>query len=284
MEKEKLIELLRNPKKTQVSSAQTSSAETAPQGTARAAARKASDKRAAILAGVVTALVLVSLLFIFSAQKRAENITASLDPSVLKGLVVDRTFNPSSGPRYVQVGEGQDRNVTVVESGSTLPVISRNNYRALTPKNYEVIGAAPWALSINVSSNADDPELLRYLFNRTEVTEGFLKRSDVAPWLADPAALARLAQDSQAVADFLADETVQKVLSSPQLLEALAGSRLFSSVLVSKAVKYYRDNPAQAARLINANAALVALKKNPSVRKEVARNHYLKNISATLLK
>ncbi len=278
------MDLLRHPKGQQKTTAATQTGVSAQQAAARAAARKASDKRAAIIAGVVTALVLVSLLFIFSAQKRAENITASLDPSVLKGLVVDRTFNPSSGPRYVQVGEGQDRNVTVVESGSTLPVISRYNYRALTPNNYKVIGAAPWALSINVSSNAEDPELLRYLFNRAEVTEAFLARPDVAPLLADPAALARLAQDPKAVADFLADETVQKVLASPQLLQALAGSRLFSSLLISKAVKYYRDNPAQAARLINSNAALAALKRNPAVRQEVAQNNYLKNISATLLK
>ncbi len=284
MEKEKLMDLLRHPKGQQKTTAAAQTGVSAQQAAARAAARKASDKRAAIIAGVVTALVLVSLLFIFSAQKRAENITSSLDPSVLKGLVVDRTFNPSSGKRYVQVGEGQDRNVTVVESGSTLPVISRYNYRALTPNNYKVIGAAPWALSINVSSNAEDPELLRYLFNRTEVTEAFLARPDVAPLLADPAALAHLAQDPKAVADFLADETVQKVLASPQLLQALAGSRLFSSLLISKAVKYYRDNPAQAARLINSNAALAALKRNPAVRQEVAQNNYLKNISATLLK
>lgn len=278
------MDLLRHPKGQQKTTAAAQTGVSAQQAAARAAARKASDKRAAIIAGVVTALVLVSLLFIFSAQKRAENITSSLDPSVLKGLVVDRTFNPSSGKRYVQVGEGQDRNVTVVESGSTLPVISRYNYRALTPNNYKVIGAAPWALSINVSSNAEDPELLRYLFNRTEVAEAFLARPDVAPLLADPAALAHLAQDPKAVADFLADETVQKVLASPQLLQALAGSRLFSSLLISKAVKYYRDNPAQAARLINSNAALAALKRNPAVRQEVAQNNYLKNISATLLK
>lgn len=284
MEKEKLMDLLRHPKGQQKTAVAPQPGVSAQQAAARAAARKASDKRAAIIAGVVTALVLVSLLFIFSAQKRAGNITASLDPSVLKGLVVDRTFNPSSEPRYVQVGEGQDRNVTVVESGSTLPVISRYNYLALTPNNYKVIGAAPWALSINVSSNAEDPQLLRYLFNRPEVTEAFLARPDVAPLLADPAALARLAQDPKAVADFLADETVQQVLASPQLLQALAGSRLFSSLLVSKAVKYYRDHPAQAARLIHANTALAALKRNPAVRQEVARNHYLKNISATLLK
>lgn len=278
MDKDKLMALLRNPKKHQKTAAPNAGEPQAP------ASKPRTERMTAIVGGVVTALVLVSLLFIFSAQKRADNITASLDPSVLKGLVVDRTFNPNTGVRYVQVSEGQDRSVAVSQLGSTLPVISRYNYRALTPKNYEIIGAAPWALSINVASNAEDPDLLRYLFNQEKVVQAFLQRPDVAPLLADPAALARAAADQDALNRFFADETVQKVLSSPQLLNALAGSRLFSYLLISKAVKYYRDNPDQAARLINASPALSALKQNPAVRKEAAENTYLKNIAATLLK
>lgn len=278
MDKDKLMALLRNPKKHQKTAAPNAGEPQAP------ASKPRTERMTAIVGGVVTALVLVSLLFIFSAQKRADNITASLDPSVLKGLVVDRTFNPNTGVRYVQVSEGQDRSVAVSQLGSTLPVISRYNYRALTPKNYEIIGAAPWALSINVASNAEDPDLLRYLFNQEKVVQAFLQRPDVAPLLADPAALARAAADQDALNRFFADETVQKVLSSPQLLNALAGSRLFSYLLISKAVKHYRDNPDQAARLINASPALSALKQNPAVRKEAAENTYLKNIAATLLK
>lgn len=279
MDKEKLMALLRNPKKYRKNTPQQAAASAAPEKP-----KTGSDRQTAVIGGVVTALVLVSLLFIFSAQKRADNITASLDPSVLKGLVVDRTFNPSSGVRYVQVSEGQDRNVSVRELGSTLPVISRYNYRALTPKNYEIIGAAPWALSINVSSNAEDPDLLRYLFNQEKVVQAFLARPDVAPLLEDPVALAKAAMDQKALNDFFAEEAVKQVLASPKLLNALAGSRLFSYLLISKSAKYYRDNPAQAAKLINSSPALAALKQNPAVRKEVTENTYLKNVAATLLK
>lgn len=246
--------------------------------------KKPESKALVFAAGAVVFLLLVTLFIITSAQKRADNITAFLDPAVLKGLAVDANFNPNTGTRYVQINEGQDRNVTVKELGSTLPVISRYNYKALTPKNYTIIGEAPFALTINVSSNIDDPDLLRYLFNQEETAKAFINRADVAPLLEDPVALAKLALDAEKVKAFLADETVQEVLKSPQLVNALAGSRLFSYMLISKSAKYYRDHPTEAAKLINTNPALVSLKQNPNVRKAVAENNYLKNISAILLK
>lgn len=287
MDKERLMDLLRNPKKFQKKKNDSKSTSVQQTTQEEKAARKASsDRMAVIAAGGVAALALLSLLFVFSASKRAENVTAALDPAILKGLVADRTFHPGGGVRYVQVGQGHERNVSVTGAGagSVIPVISRYNFRALTPQNYAIIGTAPFALSINVDSNAEDPDLLRYLFNDQNVTDAFLARPDVAPYLADPAALAKLAADKTAVDAFLADATVQRVLASAELTKALAGSRLFSSMLISKAVKYYRDRPAQAAKLINSSPALAALKKNPNVRQAVAENRYLKNISATLLK
>lgn len=279
MDKEKLMALLRNPKKFR---------QNAEQQTAEVPAeapQKEQTNRSLLIAGiVVVALLLLTVWFVSNARNRADNIAAFLDPAVLQGLAVDAEFNPNSGTRYIQIREGQDRNVTVQELGSTLPVISRYNYRALTPNNYKIIGEAPYALTINVSSNIDDPDLLRYLFNNDNTAKAFIARADVAPLLEDPALLAQAAADPNRVNAFLADETVQKVLASSDLVDALAGSRLFSYMLISKAVKYYRDRPAEAAKLINSNPALAALKQNPNVRKAVAENSYLKNISATLLK
>lgn len=272
--------LLRNPKKFRKNAAKRQEDTQQPS----VSSQNQNSRLSLLAAGGVLLLVLITLLLISSAQKRAENIPAALDPSVLKGLVVDAEYDPSAGRRYVQVSEGQDRNVIVPELGTTLPVISRYNYRAMTPKRYEIIGEAPYALTINVSSNISDPDLLRYLFNQQSTVDGFLKRPDVAPLLADPAALAALAANQTKLNAFFADETVQQVLASPEVVSALAGSRLFAHLLISKAVKYYRDRPAEAAKLINASPALAALKKNAAVRKAVTENVYLKDIAATLLK
>ena len=284
MNQEELMERLRNPKKFQQQRQAQTVQEMVPQQVAHAAKQKDQNRTLMVVGGTVFGLVLLSLLFILSSQNKAENVSRALDPNALKGLVVDRTFSPKTERRYVQISEGQDRNVTVTQSGSTLPVISRYNFRALTPNNYKVIGAAPWALSINVSSNIEDAELLRYLFNQQDVIDSFLARGDVAPRLSDEKALAQLAADETALQTFFAEETVQRVLASEKALSALAGSRLFAYLLVSKAAKYYRDNPAQAAKLIQASPTLNALKQNPHVRKAVQENTYLKNIAATLLK
>lgn len=271
--------LLRNPKKFRKNAAKQQGAE--PQA---AEPQNKTKRLSALAAGGVLALVLITLFLISSAQKRADNIASALDPAVLKGLAVDADYDPSAGRRYVQVSEGQDRNVIVPELGTTLPVISRYNYRAMTPKRYEIIGEAPYALTINVSSNISDPDLLRYLFNQQSTVDGFLRRPDVAPLLEDPAALAALAANQAKLNAFFSDGTVQQALASPEVVSALAGSRLFAHLLISKAVKYYRDRPAEAAKLINASPALAALKKNAAVRKAVTENVYLKDIAATLLK
>ncbi len=281
MDQETLMERLRNPKKFRQHVQQTASKE--QQTVVKQVQKKKS--RLPFFVGIgVTGLALVSLLFLMSAQNRAENISSFLDPTVLKGLTVNQSFNPNTGKKYVQVSEGAERNVAVRALGSTLPVISRYNFRALTKDNYEVMGAAPWALSINVTSNIEDPDLLRYLFNQDDMIKSFLARKDVAPYLADAQTLAQLAGNEQALEAFFNEDAAKQVLASPKVIEALAGSRFFAYLLISKAAKFYRENPEQAAQLIAASPTLSELKKNEAVRKAVEDNVYLKNIAPTLLK
>ena len=87
---------------------------------------------------------------------------------------------------------------------------------------------------------------------------------------------AQAAANEAALQAFFTEETVQQVLASDQALQALTGSLLFANLLTSKSVSYYRQNPAQAARLIQNSPTLRSLKRNPQVRKAVAQNRYLK--------
>lgn len=286
MDTERLMALLRNPQKVKNQAQRKEKAEKVKQErAARAAAKAASNKTLTICAGILVALLVVSMVFVLSSKNRAENISNSLDPNVLKGLVVNKTFNPNKEVRYEFVSAGQDRSVSnVTQYGSTLPVISRYNFKSLNKDSYTLIGEAPYALSINVTSNANDPELLRYLFNIDFVAKGFLNRPEVAALLADPKAVAALVAERKKINAFLQTEAAQMVLADPKLLNALAQSRLFSRILISPALKYYRDNPALAAKMINSNPDLAALKKNPHVRQAVAANNYLKKNSSILLK
>lgn len=285
MKKEELMDLLRNPAKYH----QKKQAAQNPQGANQAKAPVTAEKRTqdTLLLGVgisVVALVLITMVIILSAQKRADNLTAALDPNQVKGLAVSNTeFNPNTGVTYVQLQEGQDRNVAVSNLGSTLPIISRFNFKAFTPKSYEIIGAAPWALTTNFSSNISDPDLMRYLLANDKMCKAFLARPDVAPLLEDPQLLLAFSEDQNAMAEFFDSETVKQVLASEPMVLAVANSRFMSYLLISKAVKYFRDRPQEAARIIASNPYLKELQRNLNIRKAVQQNTYLKPIANILL-
>ncbi len=283
MKKEELMRLLRNPAqyRKEKNAAQQKAAGPAPVQ----AGKKRQDSLLLWVGLSVVALVLLTLLIILSAKNRAENLTAALDPEQLQGLTVAGTeFDPSKGQvTYIQVQEGQDRNVAVSNLGSTLPIISRFNYKSFTPDNYKIIGAAPWALTTNFSSNIQDPELMRYLLSNDHMIQAFLSRPDVAPLLEDSQKLQALAQNQAALREFFDSDTVQKVLADEKMLRTVAGSRFMSYLLISKSAKYFRDRPQQAAALIAGNPYLNELRSNPHVQVAVKENPYLKKIAAVLL-
>lgn len=283
MKKEDLMKLLRNPAKYRAEKKQLEqkpSVSVAPVAPGKAQQDK-------LLAGVgigVVGLVCLTLIFFLSARNRADNLTPALDPAQVNGLTVAETeFNPHQETLYVEVQEGQNRNATVSNLGSTLPIISRFNFRSFTPKNYQLIGAAPWALTTNFSSNLNDPDLIRYLLANDTMIQAFLVRPDVAPLLEDPQMLLAFTQDSAALADFFNSDTVQSVLSNEKMVRAVAGSRFMSYLLISKAVKYFRDRPQEAAKIIAENPYLSAVRQNPHVRVAVLENRYLKDIAPILL-
>ena len=274
MDKDKLIKLLRDPQKYR-----------RKQRLKRQMARlpiRPSRSAPWVFMGVLF-LVAVSLLFIFAAQRKAENIHEFIDKNVLKGLMVERTFSPQPRKRYIQISEGAERSVRLTGSGDMLPVISRYNFQTFPKSSYEIIGTAPWALSVNILANEQDPELLHYLFNQDAMIQAYLKREDVSAVLNDVSALGRLAGDENALHAFFTEEAMQKMLASEELVNAFADSRFCAFLLTSPAVKYYREHPTAAAQLIRSNRVLSALKKNENVRKAVSENVYLKQIAPTLL-
>ena len=286
MKTEEIIDRLRHPQKYQKSNAPLKPGALEEIEVYSPKSHSTSKVFAFLITVGVLGMALVVLLITLHAKKRAENLSASLDPNQLKGLAVEAEFDPRKIVTYVNInelGEGGDRVPTVEELGSTIPIISRYNYQALTEKNYEVIGAAPWALSSNIEANLKDVELLRYLLNQPVVATAFSKRPDVSVLLEDPQLLSAFAQDNNSLKDFFDSALVQQVLADPDLIMAIGKSRLMSTLLVSKAAKYYRDHPQVAARLIHDSPVLKPLTKNPGVRKAVSENYYLKSIATQLL-
>lgn len=285
MKKDELMKLLRNPaqyrKNKKSASAAAASAES--QGQAQTEKKKQDITLLSVGIGVV-GLVLLTLMFVLAAKNRAEDLVAALDPDQLQGLALkDKEFNPNQEVRVVNVQEGHDRSVAVAQLGSTLPIISRFNYKTFTPQSFEVVGAAPWALTMNFSSNMADPDLMRYLLANDKLIEAFLKRPDVEPLLSDPQMLLAFASDTEALNEFFESDVVKNILANEKMVQAVADSRWMSYLLISTAAKYFRKNPKEAAAVIQSNPALQKLRSNSYVRAAVQNNRYLKNVASTLL-
>ena len=245
---------------------------------------KKKDLPTVLVAAGCAVLVMLTLFFFLLAKNRAEDLVAALDPDQVKGLMSEQNdFNPNADVTYVQIQEGQDRNVAAENLGSTLPIISRYNFKTFTDKNYALIGAAPWALTTNFESNLNDAELMRMLLDNESMIQAFLARPDVAPLLEDPQMLLAFAQDEDSLAEFFNSKIVQQVLGQDTLLRTTAGSRFMGYLLISKAGKYFRAHPQEAVAVINASPTLSALRQNPSVRQAVKENPKLGPLAAQLL-
>ena len=283
MKTEEIIERLRHPQKYISNQAKQAPATNTP-------GKQVVEKSAKIPGWIVPSVTLgilaiigITWMFTLNAKNRADNLSETLSPQQVEGLRYDTDFNPNKDITYIQIMEGADRNVAVDTLGTTLPIISRFNYKAITPANYKIIGLAPWALTENFRANLEDPALIQHLLNRPEVGEAFITRRDVAPLLEDPQLLAALAQDNKTLDDFFNSDVIQKILANEQMERVVGASRFMSHLLISKAVKYYRDRPQEAIQLIEGSPTLQALRQNPGIRQAVQENRYLKPIAAQLL-
>ncbi len=289
---EEIIKRLRNPQafakpgsaQTNLNAAQEQVQKSKPEETVLGGVVRKRDLPLAIIGGSCLILLFITLLFYLMAKNRAEDLVAALDPGQVEGLKVDENeFNPDTGVTYIQVKEGQDRNVTAANLGTTLPIISRFNLKTFTDTNYKLVGAAPWALTTNFASNYTDPTLMRMLLDNDTMIQAFLAREDVAPLLDDPQMLLAFAKDEKEMADFFGSDVVQKVLANEQLLRTTAGSRFMGYLLISRAGKYFRANPQEAVAVIENSPTLLSLRSNPAVRKAVEENPKLGKLAPLLL-
>lgn len=282
MDQEEVLDRLRNPakyRKQRTSAASQMEADDGSLVPLRAEKKSIPLMLWAILAGLLAVTGLIALY----SQHRAENLTSVLDKDKIKGLAVQTSeFKPNTGVVYVQVQEGQDRNVAVSNLGSTLPILSRFNLNSFTPQNYETVGAAPWALTENFSSNIKDPELMAYLLNNDDMAKAFIERPDVEPLLADPQMLQAFAQDQEMVSDFFESDIVKAIIADEAMLRAMLNSRFVSYLLISKSAKYFREHPQEALAIIDADSHLKALKQNPIIQAWAKENRFLKNAAPVL--
>ncbi len=232
---------------------------------------------------VIFVLVLITAFSVLRVKNKAENLAAVLSKETLQGLYGESEFNPNKDVTHIHIQEGVDRNAAATNLGTTLPIISRFNYRSFTPATFATIGAAPWALTRNFSVNLGDAELLAFLLSKDELAQSFLERDEISLLANDPQLLAAFTKDEKTMGEFFESDVVRGVLEDERLTRTVAGSRFMSHLLISPSGKYFRQHPQEAAELITESAHLRALRDNKAVQKAVRENPYLKNIADVLL-
>ncbi len=278
MDQQEIIDRLRNPAKYRNHPPHvpgTAGGPSQEETSLRPVRKSKADK---ILGGVIGGLLGLTVLFMWLSQRQVETIADDLVP-----IQESRDFNPKVGVKYVQIQEGQEHFDAYTNVGSMLPILNRFNKENFTRQNYEVIGAAPWALLTNINSNINDPEVIRQLLSNEDMIQSFLRRPGMGQLLADPQQLRNLVDQTYAIDNFFSNATVQAILADSQLVRIVASSRFMSHLLVSPGVKYYRDHPQEALAVIRRNATLNSLRQNPGVQQAVRENAYLKSIAGVLL-
>lgn len=284
MDTEEIMKRLRQPaaythKGTNVSAGQAAAPDK------QTAAKRSTFQDILLFSAIMAVIAMAAVVFfsMLNAKNRAENVSEELDADQIDGLVVQQNFNPNQDVTYIQISEGQDRNVAVSNLGTTLPIISSYNYKSFTSENFQVIGTAPWALTTNFSANLNDPAILQYLLSNNDMIQAFLIRPDVTPLLDSPQELAAFVKDTRAMKEFFEDDTIQEVLARPHLLKVLANSRFMSFLLISESGKYYRTHPQEAAELISSSPYLRQLQADEDVAQIVRENRYLAKIADKIL-
>lgn len=149
------------------------------------------------------------------------------------------------------------------------PVIAVNLYNItrLSKEDLQRVGSTPWSLMNTVGDNLKNPQVIEVIFNNETVISSFMGRKNVKN-LTETAfpAVDMLAQQDYAVENFFTNPVVINVLENETVLTAILNSSLINNLLMTRAAKYFIDNPKETKALAEENLYLKELLKNETLK------------------
>ena len=106
MKTEDIVKKLRHSDKETSAQQAASSKE---QGARSAQQEEGLDKALLIIGLAILFILFITALIAMHSNRRASDITSSLDPERVRGLQIEQEFNPHRGTTVINVQEGQDR-------------------------------------------------------------------------------------------------------------------------------------------------------------------------------
>ena len=235
-----------------------------------------------IIIFIIVLLALVAAWPVSLLMRKANHLETGVSPQELQ---VNVNLQAPQDNNYVPAAmRGPTRGVSYNDADTELIIPVRANLKTFGPKDFNLVGRAPWALLTTVARNSKDIPMIRYIFSHPTVVQAFLSRPDVAPLVSDPNALYKAAQNEYRLSVFFNYDAVKTVLSDPAAIDAIAKSALMANILNGNAAQYFIKNPKAAAAVINKSPTLTALKHNPAIANAVRNHQATRNIAGIILK
>lgn len=127
------------------------------------------------------------------------------------------------------------------------------------------MGMAYGALTKAAGALMNSPKAMGALFNNEYVVKGFMSRDTVKNATANKTALADYLKNPANLSRFMAKAPVQEGLNRPDLVNAVAGSKLIGTMLDTPGGKALLQDPPALAEVIKANPDLGRVLANPNI-------------------
>lgn len=151
------------------------------------------------------------------------------------------------------------------------------------PKASRSLGLTYGAISKAVEKLLNSPKAVSVILNNEHVVNGFLARDTVKTATANPAALAAYLKNPANLSRFMGKPAVQGGLNSPDLVNAVASSRLVGALLDTPGGRALLSDPAAIAGIVKSNPGLVDVLKNPNVLNALVQNPRTAGIATNLM-
>ena len=152
-------------------------------------------------------------------------------------------------------------------ASSTAPAADPRN-----AKKDRGLGFAYGALTKAAEKLLGNPGALAALLNNDYVVKGFMSRDTVKNATANSAALANYLKNPENMNKFMGKEAVQRGINNPQLVNAVATSKLAAALMDTPAGKALLNDPMSIADIIKANPGIIGVLTTPTVLNALIQN------------
>lgn len=139
-------------------------------------------------------------------------------------------------------------------------------------KKFQSLGLAYGALTKAAGKLLNNPKAVSALLNNDYVVKGFMSRDTVKNATASASSLASYLKNPANMEKFMGKEAVQRGIDDPQLVGAVASSKLTMSLLETPGGQALLKDPNAIAGILQANPALLEAFKNPAILNALVQN------------